>query len=35
MVENIEDSMINRIQSIEWFDGSTKKHAMKKVMKIL
>jgi len=27
--------MINRIQSIEWFDGSTKKHAMKKVMKIL
>jgi len=32
MIENIKETMINRIQNIEWLDDDTRQHAIKKVL---
>jgi len=34
MIENIRNSMIDRIKKLEWLDESTREHAIEKVLKI-
>jgi len=34
MLENVLNSMLNRIQNLEWLDDSTREYAIEKVMKL-
>jgi len=34
MLDNIENSMVKRIQNLEWLDDSTREYAIEKVMKL-